>query len=163
MKKLVTIVSAVMMLLMLAACAPSLTIDAAQAKSIALGNDAISKLNLYATSEGEVKDGGVTFTAEEAIDCTDGITVIAANTTFTTSVDGDTAKLVVNGTVSSEYDFDGPEGEGKAEKYTVAVSFEGTMTTTDDGTAISYDHFTVDGEGFVPTLCTAAKTILEAL
>ena len=159
MKKLVTIVSAVMMLLMLAACAPSLSIDAAQMKSITLGEKAIGIISTYAGTHGESKDGGVTFTAKEAIDVDDD-TVIAANTTYTTSVDGDTAKLVVDGTVTFKLDYDKDE---TAEEYTVAVSFEGTMTTTDDGTAISYDHFTVDGEGFVPALCTKASEILAAL
>ena len=51
MKKLVTIVSAVMMLLMLAACAPSLNVSAEDAEQIALGNEAIAALEAYAKQE----------------------------------------------------------------------------------------------------------------
>lgn len=170
MKKLVTIVSAVMMLLMLAACAPSLTLDADQAAAIEKANLAIMALQTYAATEGESKDGGYTFTAEDVIEVTndsaedvDEITScsFAKGTTFTST------KETSNNTTTRTVSFSGTvtytvitkaavEGGSAAETETATVKVEFSGETTDTtgdnaGSTMKYDYFKIDGVGFVPT------------
>ena len=170
MKKLVTIVSAVMMLLMLAACAPSLTLDADQAAAIGKANWAIKALQDYATSEGESKDGGYTFTAEEVIEQENSLAAsvgdfpsfsFAEGTTFTstkeTSNNTTTVTVSFSGTVTYKVITKAAVpgvSAAETETATVKVEFSGeeTNTTGDNaGSTMKYDYFKIDGVGFVPT------------
>ena len=169
MKKLVTIVSAVMMLLMLAACAPSLTLDAEQSAAIEKANVAIGLIQEYDGDEVETKDGGKTFTAKEVIEVTNSLATavddvvsysFAEGTTFTSTkeeANNTTTKTVsLSGTVTYTVITKAAVGEAKAETETVTVTveFSGETTTTtgeNEGSTMKYDYFKIDGVGFVPT------------
>ena len=167
MKKLVTIV---MMLLMLAACAPSLTLDADQAAAIGKANLAIEALEAYAASKGESKNGGYTFTAEDVIEVANDSAesvgdftscIFAEGTTFTST------KETSNNTTTKTVSFSGtvtytvitkvavPDvSAAETETVTVKVEFSGEETTTtgeNAGSTMKYDYFKIDGVGFVPT------------
>ena len=164
MKKLVTIVSAVMMLLMLAACVPSMSIDAEQAAAIAAGSKAMNDLFALAAELDTDDSNGVTLAATA-----DDIVVDAeyikehsdlsaykdytfkkgATVTYTSTKSGDNTVVVyqVKGTV---VDAKGTE---------VSVDFDASATYDKDQKVISaeYNKFIVDGVGYEPVLCSTDK------
>ena len=170
MKKLVTIVSAVMMLLMLAACVPSMTIDAEQAAAIDKGDAAISKLYAFAAALDTNKDDGISLDVKETItvdakyleDNASVVTifaeddVIAKGTKVTYEIETSTTdnSKTITLSVDGSYTIDGEEP--------VSVVFDGTASYDKDGklTSADYNKFVVDGVGYEPTL---AKTALSML
>lgn len=159
MKKLVTIVSAVMMLLMLAACAPSLNVSAEDAEQIALGNEAIAALEAYAKQEkaklnkdDQPKGNNLALVAEN-----DGkVTVDTVEYTIKAgSVYTYTENFDKNGNLTSKvYEIDGNVTWGSGDSAEdVKVTFNGTLgkgVVPADGTDIY--NFTVNGKGYYPAL-----------
>ena len=155
MKKLVTIVSAVMMLLMLAACAPSVSLDADTAATLEDGQTAISQLVSFAYANKD-EDGNATADNDTVINTS--YTVVKGATT-SISLPADMTKdfelsVSVNGTVKW--------GEGTNAKevaveysYTAAVSVTKGGTTEQPTYAYSFDNYSVDtlsinGENYDP-------------
>ena len=166
MKKLVTIVSAVMMLLMLAACAPGLSIDKEQQAAITKGNKAIVILGAITPEGAENKDGGKTYTLKEDYEdeslVVDTVTysdvTVASGSIYTTSckTSGSTETATVDIDASVSWTENKSDAEKKA-TYSVDVTFKGTMTSTsgtgdDAGITLDIDYFTVDGVKYTETL-----------
>ena len=155
MKKLVTIVSAVMMLLMLAACAPTLTIDADQAAALEKARVAMALVDDYMSQEDVTASNGTTsFEVKENTE----ITPTAANI--------DDAVILAGSTYSVS------EKDGKKEtsinvklswveitedtRTSVEASVEYTGTTTTDAetgaTTVQAGPFKIDGVAYEPAL-----------
>ena len=164
MKKLVTIVSAVMMLLMLAACVPSMSIDEEQAAAIEAGSEAMNALYALADELDTDASNGVTLTAtaddivvnDEYLKEHAGLSTYkdytfkkGATVTYTSTKSGDNTVVAyqVKGTV---VDGDGTE---------VSVDFDASATYDKDQKLIAaeYNKFIVDGVGYEPVLCSSAK------
>ena len=152
MKKLVTIVSAVMMLLMLAACVPSATADAEQLAAIKKGNAAITALQTYAEKKNTATGNNVTFSASDditvsAADATaekcPADTVIAKGASYEYTETDTSRSLVLSATVTLE-------------DTTTKVEFSGSSTFNADGemTELVLDYFKIDGVGYEPAFCT---------
>ena len=160
MKKLVTIVSAVMMLLMLAACAPSLTVSAEDAAQIELGNEALAALKAYAEQEkaklaekDRPEGNNLALVAEE-----DG--KVKVSTTEYTIKAGAVYTLTENkdandGVVSTTYSINGNVTWGSGDNaQDVTVTFDGTVMAGGDYAVEGTDiyNFTVNGKGYYPAL-----------
>ncbi len=179
MKKLVTIVSAVMMLLMLAACAPGLSADKEQLASISKGNTALQILAKVTGEDVENKDGGITYTLkedfeEESLQLDEEMTVtnvtVSSGSTYKTAVTGTTTKTATveaDGTVTWTEAAPTIEDPDKTETYTVDVTFKGTMTQTttgdDAGMTLDLEYFTVDGVKYTETLSEGYKVLMQLL
>ena len=156
MKKLVTIVSAVMMLLMLAACAPSTSLDADTIKTLENAGTAIGYIEQWAalveSDERPVGDPSENLSWTVTADAEDTTTVsgvtIAKGTTVSTTVS----------------DFVAADKETEA-SWTLARAIEGTASWKDGTDTITveikvsytvkagqytYDYLYVDGKAYDP-------------
>ena len=159
MKKLVTIVSAVMMLLMLAACAPTIDYSAEQMEEIADGNIALAVLRAYGISEynkldaDEKVDGvsaDITTEAEATYTATASDTLLENGEKYTIA-EGAVVSITsddVAGTNSAKISGTVSWGTGDDAK-TVEVSCEGTYG--DEETDYKLGPFTVNGNAYYPT------------
>ena len=142
MKKLVTIVSAVMMLLMLAACAPSTSLDADTIKTLQNAAIATNSIIQWAADcesderpESIIENGSWTVTADADDKTTVSDYTIAKDTTVTTTIS----------------DYVAADAEKKA-SWTVTYTIEGTASWKDGADTItvevktSYALKTTDGE-----------------
>ena len=171
MKKLVTIVSAVMMLLMLAACAPTLMIDAEQAAAIKDGNTAMAILAEYIESEVTKGTDGYTLSAVEkdtiytlssmfdpvkAVDVTIGKGTEATISSTSSADNTTTTEISVNATVTWKEANPDKDAEEKTITKTTTVEFaySSESTTTDGETtgSVSMGPFKVNGTAYEPAL-----------
>ena len=144
MKKLVTIVSAVMMLLMLAACAPTYEYSAEDLEQIAKGNAVLAAvysvaMDKYAEEEKALEEGEEmpaiwTFTLSEDKKVDDATVLKGAYVKLTDS------DIIIKGKVTAKFDGENEE----------TVSAEYYATVTKD--SFEYGPFTVNGKGYLPTL-----------
>ena len=168
MKKLVTIVSAVMMLLMLAACAPTYSENAEQAAAI---EDATTAYNILAAYAQTLTDK-TEFTLEEDADVsylnyTD--VVIKSGATYSDKTEGTDTKTrtvsfeaTVSWTVPAEYEtVDGKPSsivKTPAVDKEVTVSFTGSKTVTtgeNAGTSLKLGPWTINGVNYEPAKMAA--------
>ena len=145
MKKLVTIVSAVMMLLMLAACAPTIDYSAEDMEQIELGNKALGVIVEYFGGEYQKKVTEATEAGEDA------------PTSFALTLDDDkkvdTATIKAGTSVEFAY---GEDGLTNLEiKGSVTDKFGGTEDQTVSveyySSADEKGPFKVNGKGYFPT------------
>ena len=156
MKKLVTIVSAVMMLLMLAACAPTLTIDADQAAALEKARVAMALVDDYMTQEDVTASNGTTsFEVKENTEITsptaaniDDAVILAGSTYSVSEKDGKTET-----SINVKLSWVEVTGDTRT---SVEASVEYTGTTTTDAetgaTTVQAGPFKIDGVAYEPAL-----------
>ena len=188
MKKLVTIVSAVMMLLMLAACAPTMmSPDAEQKAAIKKADLAATILEAYIQTEGanEATSPDVDFSADEDIvvdsfevkaatsgpDATEAYVVtdltIKKGSTYsvkTTGTDTKTTVTSVDVELSWTQEEENEDKETVEVSYSVSVSYEGSysVVTTGDNTgdtSFKCGPYYIDGTPFEPYYAPWAKMV----
>ena len=173
MKKLVTIVSAVMMLLMLAACAPTSSINPEQQVAIDDANTAYAIISAYANTLSDKTE----FSLDEDVDVTTYPSledvVIKAGSTYSNKVDGTTEKTAtityeatVSWTVPAELESGTSIVKTPAVDKEVTVSFTGTATydsAEDGGMTLKLGPWTIDGVAYEPAYCAALGTLKSAV
>ena len=161
MKKLVTIVSAVMMLLMLAACAPTLTIDADQAAALEKAKMAMSLVGDYMTQEKVTESNGTkSFEVKENTEIKnttaediEGAVILAGSTYSISTKDGKTEQ-----SINVKLSWVAVDGTTKTN---VEASVEYASTTTKNtetgATTVQMGPFKIDGVAYEPALFSLAN------
>ena len=158
MKKLVTIVSAVMMLLMLAACAPGLTVNAEQAAAVAKATVMQNFVSAYMTQEKIADNDDVSFEVEEDTvieNVSDYKNVkILAGSTYSVKKTGTTDKTTTYD-VDVKFTWDTLNEKNEIDE-SLEGSFvmKGSMTLLAESNLTTYDidFVKVDGVGYEPAL-----------
>ena len=158
MKKLVTIVSAVMMLLMLAACAPGLTVNAEQAAAVAKATVMQKFVSAYMAQEKIADNDDISFEVKEdtVIESVEGYknVKILAGSTYSEKTTGTTYK-------TTTYDVDVKfTWDTLNEKNEIDESIEGSYVMKGSITLLAesnletcdIDFVKVDGVGYEPAL-----------
>ena len=158
MKKLVTIVSAVMMLLMLAACAPGLTVNAEQAAAVAKATVMQKFVSAYMAQEKIADNDDISFEVKEdtVIESVEGYknVKILAGSTYSEKTTGTTDK-------TTTYDVDVKfTWDTLNEKNEIDESIEGSYVMKGSITLLAesnletcdIDFVKVDGVGYEPAL-----------
>ena len=161
MKKLVTIVSAVMMLLMLAACAPSVSLDADTAAALEDGKTAILQLLSFAYTNKD-KDGNAT---------ADKDTVV--HTSYTV-VKGATTSITVPADMEKDFEISASVnrtvkwGEGtNAKEVAVEYSYTAAFAVSEDEEPAMASHtvdtLIINGENYDPYALAALNNGLGVI
>ena len=162
MKKLVTIVSAVMMLLMLAACAPNTSLTAEDITALENGETAINMLITYALTDEDAENFAYSMTADKDV-TVDGGKINKGSTASVTATQT-AVKNTVGITTGYTYTYDVSVNgtvviDGATDADDVTVEIEYSFNTADG----SYGPLVINGKAYKPTDLLAATGFLGSV